>query len=71
LWRQATRTVPTVFIAIADPVGGGFADSDYCSVRKFQSTTGGNCAQTATKRERNEVPHFQHFVSNVEIGNTC
>ena len=26
LWRQATRTVPTVFIAIADPVGGGFAD---------------------------------------------
>ena len=26
-WRQATRTVPTVFIAIADPVGGGFADS--------------------------------------------
>jgi putative tryptophan/tyrosine transport system substrate-binding protein len=27
LWRQATRTVPTVFIAIADPVGGGFADS--------------------------------------------
>jgi putative tryptophan/tyrosine transport system substrate-binding protein len=26
-WRQATRTVPTVFVAIADPVGGGFADS--------------------------------------------
>jgi putative ABC transport system substrate-binding protein len=26
-WRQATRTVPTVFVAIADPVGGGFAES--------------------------------------------
>jgi len=26
-WRQATRIVPTVFIGIADPVGGGFADS--------------------------------------------
>ncbi len=27
LWRQATRTVPTVFIAVADPVGAGFVDS--------------------------------------------
>jgi putative ABC transport system substrate-binding protein len=26
-WRQATRTVPTVFVAVGDPVGGGFADS--------------------------------------------
>src|SRR5262249_56793376 len=26
-WRQATRTVPTVFVAPADPVGAGFADS--------------------------------------------
>jgi putative tryptophan/tyrosine transport system substrate-binding protein len=26
-WRQATRTVPTVFVGIGDPVGGGFADS--------------------------------------------
>jgi putative tryptophan/tyrosine transport system substrate-binding protein len=26
-WRQATRTVPTVFVAGADPVGLGFADS--------------------------------------------
>src|SRR5262245_31391240 len=26
-WRQATRTVPTVFLAVGDPVGGGFADS--------------------------------------------
>jgi putative tryptophan/tyrosine transport system substrate-binding protein len=26
-WRQATHTVPTVFVAIADPVGGGFAES--------------------------------------------
>jgi putative ABC transport system substrate-binding protein len=27
LWRQATRTVPTVFIAVGDPVGAGFIDS--------------------------------------------
>jgi hypothetical protein len=26
-WRQTTRTVPTVFVAVGDPVGGGFADS--------------------------------------------
>ena len=26
-WRQATRTVPTVFVGIADPVGAGFIDS--------------------------------------------
>jgi ABC-type uncharacterized transport system substrate-binding protein len=26
-WRQATRTVPTVFVAVGDPVGGGLVDS--------------------------------------------
>jgi len=26
-WRQTTHTVPTVFVAVGDPVGGGFADS--------------------------------------------